>query len=101
MNSDFTSKVTSLWLSGICTVLIASIKLSVDCSLHLDLSDSVRGCIFSSYVGDPQNETIGLIGILDLICVVLVVRKVSVVVVVSTSVDGNVSECLQVLSSLI
>ena len=31
--SDLTSKNISLWLSGIRTVLIASIKLSVDCSL--------------------------------------------------------------------
>ena len=33
VKSDLTSKDTSLWSSGICTVLIASIKLSVDCSL--------------------------------------------------------------------
>ena len=30
VNSDFTSKDTSLWSSGICAVLIASIKFSVD-----------------------------------------------------------------------
>ena len=36
VNSDFTSKDTSLWSSGICAVLIASIKFSVDCSLCLD-----------------------------------------------------------------
>ena len=36
MNSDFTSKDTSLWSSGICIVLMASIKFSVDCSLCLD-----------------------------------------------------------------
>ena len=42
MNSDFTSKDTSLWSSGICAVLIASIKFSVDCSLCLDWS--VKGC---------------------------------------------------------
>ena len=29
MNSDFTSKDTSLWSSGICIVLMASIKFSV------------------------------------------------------------------------
>ena len=32
VKSDLTSKDTSLWLSGICSVLIASMKLSVDCS---------------------------------------------------------------------
>ena len=32
VNSDFTSKDTSLWSSGICIVLMASIKFSVDCS---------------------------------------------------------------------
>ena len=42
MNSDFTSKDTSLWSSGICAVLMASIKFSVDCSLCLDWS--VKGC---------------------------------------------------------
>ena len=36
MNNDFTSKDTSLWSSGICTVLMASIKVSVDCSLCRD-----------------------------------------------------------------
>ena len=41
VNSDFTSKDTSLWSSGICIVLMASIKFSVDCSLCLD--SSVRG----------------------------------------------------------
>ena len=46
MNSDFTSKDTSLWSSGICIVLMASIKFSVDCSLCLD--SSVRG--FSTLV---------------------------------------------------
>ena len=30
LNSDFTSKDTSLWSSGICIVLMASIKFSVD-----------------------------------------------------------------------
>ena len=50
-----------------CTVLIASIKFSVDCSLRLDLS--IRGCsmvvkyLESWYVWDPQNDTIGRIGI--------------------------------------
>ena len=38
VKSDLTSKDTSLWSSGICTVLIASMKLSVDCSLCRDLS---------------------------------------------------------------
>ena len=36
MNSDFTSKDTSLWSSGICTVLIMSIKSLVDCTLCRD-----------------------------------------------------------------
>ena len=40
VNSDFTSKDTSLWLFGICTVLIASIKFSVDSSLWSDASVS-------------------------------------------------------------
>ena len=70
VNSDFTSKDTSLWSSGICAVLIASIKFSVDCSLCLDWS--VKGCstvvkyLDSWYVGDPQNETIGRIGMFGL-----------------------------------
>ena len=38
MKSDSTSKDTSLWSSGICTVLIASMMLSVDCSLCRDSS---------------------------------------------------------------
>ena len=41
MKSALTSKDTSLWSSGICTVLIASVKLSVDCSLCRD--SSVKG----------------------------------------------------------
>ena len=36
VNSDFTSKDTSLWSSGICTVLIMSIKSLVDCTLCRD-----------------------------------------------------------------
>ena len=32
VKSDLKSKDTSLWSSGICTVLIASMKLIVDCS---------------------------------------------------------------------
>ena len=66
MNSDFSSKDTSLWLSGICIVLMASIKFSVDCSLCLD--SSVRGFSTSVkyldgwQVGDPQKETMGRIG---------------------------------------
>ena len=61
MNSDFTSKDTSLWSSGICIVLMASIKFSVDCSLCLD---SVSGFstlvkyLDSWQVGDPQRETV-------------------------------------------
>ena len=38
VKSDLTSKDTSLWWSGIRIVLIASMKLSVDCSLCRDLS---------------------------------------------------------------
>ena len=38
VKSGFTSSHTSLWSSGICTVLIASMKLSVDCILCRDLS---------------------------------------------------------------
>ena len=33
VKSDMTSKDTSLWSPGICTVLIVSMKLVVDCSL--------------------------------------------------------------------
>ena len=61
VKSDLTSKDTSLWWSGICTVLIASMKLSVDCTLFRDLS--VKGLRMlvkrfeSWYVGDPKNET--------------------------------------------
>ena len=40
MNSDFTSKDTSLWSSGICIFLMASIKFTVDCSFCLDSSVS-------------------------------------------------------------
>ena len=43
VKSDLTSKDTSLWSSGICTVLIASMKLPVGCSLCRDLS--VKGLI--------------------------------------------------------
>ena len=38
VKSDLRSKDTSLWSSGICAVLIASMKLSVDCSLCRDSS---------------------------------------------------------------
>ena len=41
MKSDLTSKDTSLWSSDICTVLIASMKLSLECSLCRD--SSVKG----------------------------------------------------------
>ena len=41
VKSDLTSKDTSLWSSSICTVLTASMKLSVDCSLCRD--SSVKG----------------------------------------------------------
>ena len=34
MNSDFTSEDTSLWSSGICIVLMVSIKSLVDCTLR-------------------------------------------------------------------
>ena len=38
MKSDLTSKGTSLWSSGICTVVIASMKWSGDCSFCCELS---------------------------------------------------------------
>ena len=41
VKSDLTSKDTSLSSSGICTVLIASMKLSLDSSLSRD--SSVKG----------------------------------------------------------
>ena len=41
VKSHLTSKDTTLWSSGICTVLIVSMKLSVDCSLCQD--SSVKG----------------------------------------------------------
>ena len=43
VNSDFTSNDTSLQSSGICKVLLALMRLSVDCSLRMDLS--VSGCV--------------------------------------------------------
>ena len=70
VNSDFTSKDTSLWLFGICTVFIASIMFSVDCSLWSDASVSgfkvLAKCLDSWSVGNPQNETTGLIGVCGL-----------------------------------
>ena len=59
-----------MWSSGVCIALMALMKLSVDCSLCLD--SSVRGFsmvvkyLESSYVGDPQNETMGHMGMLGL-----------------------------------
>ena len=41
VKSDLTSKETSLWSSSICTVLIVSMKLFVDCSLCRN--SSVKG----------------------------------------------------------
>ena len=41
VKSDLTSRDTSLWSSGIRIILIASMKLSVDCSLCQD--SSVKG----------------------------------------------------------
>ena len=38
VKTDLTSKGTRVWSSGICTVLIVSMKPSVDCSLCRDLS---------------------------------------------------------------
>ena len=38
VKSDLPSKDTSLWSSGICIVFIASMKLSLDCSLCRDMS---------------------------------------------------------------
>ena len=42
VKSDFLLNDTSLQSSDICTVLVALMKSSVDCSLRLDLS--VSGC---------------------------------------------------------
>ena len=42
VNSDFTSKDSSLWSSGICTVLMVSIKSLVDFTLRRD--SLVSGC---------------------------------------------------------
>ena len=70
VNSDFTSKDTSMWLSGICLVLMVLMKSSVNCSLCLD--SWVRGFsmvvkyLESSYVGDPKNETMGRMCMLGL-----------------------------------
>ena len=52
VNSDFTSKDTSLYSWGICTSLITSIKFSVDCSLRLDL-DNIRSRIASTIQSAP------------------------------------------------
>ena len=47
-----------------------SIKFSVDCSLWSDASVSgfkvLAKCLDSWYVGDPENETMGLIGVCGL-----------------------------------
>ena len=63
VNIDFTSKDTSMWLSGICIVFMVLMKSSIDCSLCLDSSiigfSMVVKYLESSYVGDPQNETMG------------------------------------------
>ena len=53
VNSDLTSKDASLWSSGVCTVWIASMKLSVDCSLCRQ--SSVKGLRML-----PWNETMDL-----------------------------------------
>ena len=57
VNSDFTSKDTSLWSSGICAVLIASIKFSVDCSLCLDWSVTVTNSSFQNYTHPDDHTT--------------------------------------------
>ena len=70
VKSDLTSKDTSLWSSGICTVLMASMKLSVD--RNLCRNSSVKGLrmllkyLESWQVGNPQNETMGRICMLGL-----------------------------------
>ena len=51
MNSDFTSKHNGLWSSGTCTVLMASIKFSVDCSLCRDSSVSGFSIVVRSQGG--------------------------------------------------
>ena len=94
VNIDFTPKDISMWLSGVCFVLMALMKFSVDCSLCLD--SAVRGFsmvvkyLESSYVGEPQNET--MVTGLCQICVVSVVRTVSMVVAPNISVESIV-EC--------
>ena len=65
VKSDFTSNDTSLKSSGICKVLVALMKSSLDCSFRLNLSVSgysidVR-CLDSWYVGEQQKEIIGRI----------------------------------------
>ena len=45
VNSDFTSKDTSLWSSGICTVLMVPIKSLVDCTLCCDSLVSGRSIV--------------------------------------------------------
>ena len=70
INSDFTWKDTSIRSSGVCIVLMALMKFSVDCILCL--YSAVRGFsmvvkyLESSYVGDPQNETMSRMGMLGL-----------------------------------
>ena len=53
-------------ISGIYTVLVALIKSSVNCSLHLDLPVSGYSIVVRYldrlFVGEPQKETKGLIG---------------------------------------
>lgn len=60
VKSDLTSKDTSLWSSGICTVLIASMKLSVDCSLCGDLSVMSLRMLTVWKVGEEDTHRIQL-----------------------------------------
>ena len=66
MNSDFTSKDTSLWSSGICTVLIMSIKSLVDCTLCRD--SLVSGC--------------SIVVIIVVVVVVVVVVSIIIIVII-------------------
>ena len=67
---DLTLKIHNFWSSGIYIVLIASMECSVDCISCVDLSVRwlriLAKCLESWYIGAPQNETMGSIGILHL-----------------------------------
>ena len=56
VDSDFSSKDTSLWSSGTCTVLIASIKVFMDCSVCQDSSVKGFSIIVRYLVGKSANH---------------------------------------------